>query len=89
MQQPAAYREKVLPRNIRRRVSIELGATLGWERFIGFDGLSLGIDTFGASGPAAEVLAEYGFTSDAVVAAYQKLWRADNRLQTPIQRSVI
>jgi len=89
MQQPAAYREKVLPRNIRRRVSIELGATLGWERFIGLDGLSLGIDTFGASGPAAEVLAEYGFTSDAVVAAYQKLWRADNRLQTPIQRSVI
>ncbi|MFD1319428.1 transketolase [Loigolactobacillus zhaoyuanensis] len=89
MQQSAAYREQVLPQQIRRRVSIELGVTLGWERFVGLDGLSLGVDTFGASGPAAEVLAEYGFTTAALVAAYQKLWRADHRLQTPIQRSVI
>ncbi|MFC6171808.1 transketolase [Loigolactobacillus jiayinensis] len=89
MQQPAAYREQVLPRNVRRRVSMELGATLGWERFVGLDGISIGIDTFGASGPAAEVLAEFGFTADAIVAAYQKLWRADNMIQTPIQRSVI
>ena len=61
--QPAAYLEAILPAHKRQRVSIEAGITLGWERFVGLDGLAIGIDHYGASAPA-EVLAEqYGFTA--------------------------
>ena len=49
--QPAAYREEVLPKACRRRVSIEAGVTLGWERWVGDAGRSVGIDHFGASAP--------------------------------------
>ena len=61
--QSAAYLEAILPAHKRQRVSIEAGITLGWERFVGLDGLAIGIDHYGASAPA-EVLAEqYGFTA--------------------------
>ena len=60
--QSKAYRELVLPRNIRRRMSLELGSTLGWERFVGFEGVTLGIDTFGASGECSALLRRFGFT---------------------------
>jgi transketolase, bacterial and yeast len=71
--QSPEYREAVLPSQVFRRVSIEMGATLGWERFTGFGGISLGVDTFGASGPAGDLLPAYGFTVDSVVAAYRRL----------------
>jgi transketolase len=48
-------------------VSIEAGATLGWERVVGRDGLMIGIDRFGASAPAADLFRHFGFTPDAVV----------------------
>ena len=66
-EQPDAYRNEVLPKNITKRVSIEAGTTLGWERYVGNRGLVIGIDHYGASAPA-EVLAEtYGFTVEKVV----------------------
>jgi transketolase len=52
-------------------MSIEMGATFGWERYVGLDGLAYGIDTYGASGNGNVVMAEYGFTTEKVVAAYQ------------------
>ncbi len=67
--QDASYREEVLPPSVEARVSIEAGATLGWERWIGSRGASIGIDHFGASAPGDELLERFGFTSERVVAA--------------------
>ncbi len=66
-QQDAAYREHVLPSRVRARVSVEAGATLGWDRWVGHFGKALGIDRFGASAPSDTLLREFGFTSDKVV----------------------
>jgi transketolase len=63
--QGADYRASVLPEG-PRRVAIEAGRGDGWYRFIGRDGLVIGIDTFGASGPAKELFAHFGFTPEAV-----------------------
>ncbi|MGT2951174.1 transketolase [Streptococcus cuniculi] len=65
--QDAAYKEEILPNAIRRRVAIEMGATQSWYKYVGLDGAVLGIDTFGASAPAAKVIEEYGFTVENVV----------------------
>lgn len=63
--QPESYRSQVVPAGMKK-VSLEAGATLGWDRIVGSDGLKLGIDHFGASAPG-EVLAEkFGFTPAAV-----------------------
>lgn len=66
--QPADYRQKVLPAGRGPRVSIEAGVTLGWERFVGLDGLTIGIDRYGASAPAEIVFEKLGFTVARVVA---------------------
>lgn len=67
------YKESVLPRKIRRRLAIEMGASFGWERYVGFDGGVLAIDRFGASGPGDEVVESLGFTVDNVVKQYLAL----------------
>ncbi|WP_141430410.1 transketolase [Bacillus sp. 03113] len=65
--QSSEYKEQVLPSSIKKRVSIEMGISLGWERFVGFEGKVLSIDTFGASGTGADVMELFGFTTDNVV----------------------
>ncbi len=65
-QQPQAYRDTVLPPGVRARVSIEAGATLGWERWVGEQGISIGIDHYGASAPAAALASAFGFTAENV-----------------------
>ena len=65
-QQDAAYRESVLPQAIRARVSIEAAATFGWARWVGDHGVTIGLDRFGASAPAAELAKAFGFTPEAV-----------------------
>ncbi|MBX9859267.1 MAG: transketolase [Sphingomonas sp.] len=62
--QDAAYRADVLPADLLK-VSIEAGTTLGWERYTG-DGLRIGIDSFGASGPAGDLYKHFGLTADAI-----------------------
>ncbi|MEA4970409.1 MAG: transketolase [Candidatus Pelethousia sp.] len=64
--QDAAYQESVLPKAIRKRVSVEAGSTVSWQKYVGLDGQAIGIDRFGASAPAARVFAEYGFTAEHV-----------------------
>jgi transketolase len=64
--QDAAYRERVLPRAVTRRVAVEAGATLSWWRYVGADGRVIGIDRFGASGKGPQVLAHFGFTAENV-----------------------
>ncbi|HTY41854.1 MAG TPA: transketolase [Thermoanaerobaculia bacterium] len=66
--QPRAYRDDVLPPGVRARISIEAGVTLGWQKYVGDGGGSIGVDRYGASAPGEVVLREYGFTADHVVA---------------------
>jgi len=64
-QQNAAYREEVIPADAVK-VSIEAGATMGWERYTGLDGINIGLNRFGASAPAEELFKKFGFTADAI-----------------------
>ena len=67
--QPADYREDILPDVSNReilRVSIEAGATFGWERYTGLHGLRIGIDRFGVSAPAKDAYAFFGLTPEKV-----------------------
>jgi len=72
-QQDAAYKESVLPSNVTARVSIEMAATLGWERYIGLRGKAIGMHSFGASAPLKDLLKKFGFDTDAVVSAAKAL----------------
>jgi transketolase len=65
-EQDAAYRDSVLPSSVAARVSVEAGATLGWERYVGTRGSAVGIDRFGASAPGDRVFRELGITPEAV-----------------------
>ncbi|HUF76841.1 MAG TPA: transketolase [Longimicrobiales bacterium] len=67
--QTRAYRDEVLPPRVTRRVSVEAAATFGWERWIGLEGRSIGMDRFGASAPAEVLFEKLGFTVDDVVEA--------------------
>ena len=66
--QPDEYKHEVLPPDVKARVAIEAGATLGWERYVGQQGAVIGMTSFGASAPGGEVLANFGFTAENVVA---------------------
>jgi len=74
-EQPADYREAVLPRAVRPRLAVETGVTLGWHRWVGPDGDVVGVDRFGASAPAARVMREFGFTAEQVAARAERLVR--------------
>ena len=65
--QDQAYRDAVLPPDVRKRVSIEVGVSLGWERWVGDEGAIIGLDHFGASAPAGTIFEHFGFTADRVV----------------------
>ena len=71
-EQDADYRDSVLPAAVRARVSVEAGATLGWWKYLGDHGRTVGIDHFGASADGALLLEKFGITADAVVAAAQE-----------------
>ena len=67
--QPRAWRDAVLGPRDALAVAVEALSPLGWERYVGRDGIVLGGDSFGASAPAADVLKHFGFTPEAVVQA--------------------
>ncbi len=71
--QSEEYKESVLPRELTKRLAIEMGSSFGWDRFVGFDGGIVAIDRFGASGPGNEVIASLGFTVDNLVKEYKAL----------------
>jgi transketolase len=66
--QDEAYRDTVLPPTVTARVSVEAGTTFGWERYVGSEGASIGIDHFGESAPAKVLYKEFGLTADNLVA---------------------
>lgn len=71
--QPKTYQESILPRTVRKRLSLEMASTYGWHQFVGLDGITMGIDTFGASGKVSEVLAKFRFTVKDVVETYKSI----------------
>jgi transketolase len=72
-QQDAVYKESVLPAAVTARVSIEMAATLGWDRYIGPKGKAIGMHSFGASAPLKDLLKKFGFGPEQVVAAAKQL----------------
>jgi len=66
------YREQVLPKSVAARVSVEQGSTLGWARYVGGSGHSIGMETFGASAPLKELQKKFGFTTDNIIAAAKR-----------------
>lgn len=71
--QPAEYKESVIPKHVKKRLAIEMGSSLGWERYTGDEGDILAIDRFGASAPGEKIMQEYGFTVENVVARVKAL----------------
>lgn len=65
--QPDSYRERVIGGELGKRVSIEAGVELGWHKYIGMHGISISMDTFGASAPAGVLAEEFGFAVDPIL----------------------
>jgi transketolase len=72
-EQSAEYRESVLPRSVTARLAVEMGCSLGWERWTGTDGATVTLDRFGASAPGEVLMKELGFTTERVVGAAEAL----------------
>jgi transketolase len=81
--QDAAYRDEVLPPAIRKRVSVEIGVPLGWERWVGDEGAIVGLDHFGASAPAGTIFEQLGFTADRVADVARRVVREGLRGRIP------
>ena len=73
--QPEEYKRSVLPPNIKARVSIEAAATLGWQKYVGDEGIAIGIDRFGASAPYKEIYEHFGLTARHMVDEAEHLLR--------------
>jgi transketolase len=71
--QDPEYRARVLPPSVTARVSIEEASTLGWDRYVGFGGVKIGMHTFGTSAPLKDVQTKFGFTPDRVAEAAKEL----------------
>ena len=72
-QQDEAYRNDVLPPAVTKRLAVEAGSSMGWERYVGAEGDVLGIDRFGESAPGNKVMEAFGFTVENVVARLREL----------------
>jgi transketolase len=71
-EQSDSYKESVLPKNLRARVSIEAGVGAGWQKYVGDNGEIISLEHFGASASAGTLFKEYGFTAENVVAAAKR-----------------
>jgi transketolase len=71
--QSKEYKESVLPKTVKARISIEAGVKQGWEKYIGDFGEAISIEKFGASAPYEIIFKEYGFTTENIVAAVKRV----------------
>lgn len=71
--QPNEYKEKILPKDVTKRLAVEAGATDGWWKYVGLNGDVIGIDEFGISAPAKEVFKHFGITTENVVNRFKNL----------------
>jgi transketolase len=74
-EQPAAYRDSVLPPQVTARVAVEAGIRQCWDKYLGTSGAFVGLDTYGASAPFKEIYKHRGLTAEAVVAKARELCR--------------
>jgi len=81
--QDQAYHDAVLPPTVRKRVTVEMGISLGWERYAGDEGAIIGIDHFGASAPAGTILRAFGFTAERVADVGRRVVREGLRGRQP------
>ncbi len=65
--QDAAYRDEVIPPDVKARISVEQASTFGWERYVGLEGKAIGMESFGASAPIEALLKKFGFTCEHIV----------------------
>jgi transketolase len=72
-EQPSQYRDKVLPPKVTKRVAVEAGIRQCWDQYLGFEGVFIGLDTYGASAPYQEIYKHRGITAEAVIAAAKKV----------------
>lgn len=72
-QQDEAYKQSVLPNDVRKRLSVEMASSFGWHKYVGLDGIVMSIDEFGRSAPANKVIESFGFTVDKVIENVEKL----------------
>jgi transketolase len=73
--QPQAYRDSVLPPNVKARIAVEQASTFGWDRYVGSEGRVIGMKTFGASAPLKELQKKFGFEPEKLVAVAKELLR--------------
>jgi transketolase len=78
-EQPEAYRDAVLPLTVRHRVSVEAGASLGWDRWVGPEGAIVAIDRFGLSAPAQRIFEHFGFSAERVADVCRRVLAGDLR----------
>jgi len=71
--QDDAYKQSVLPKDVKKRLGIEMGVSFGWHKYVGDEGAIIAIDTFGASAPGDTVIKEFGFTEENVIATVKML----------------
>jgi transketolase len=71
--QDAAYRDSVFPPSVGARLAVEQAGSLGWDRYVGFEGATITMSTFGASAPLAKLQEKFGFTLDNVVKVAREL----------------
>ena len=71
-EQDEAYKEAVLPENVKKRAVVEAGSSMSWGRYVGLDGCYITMDGFGASAPAAQLFEKYGFTAGNVTEHLRK-----------------
>ena len=71
--QDAAYKESVLPRAVTARLAVEQAGSIGWDRYVGFEGRTITMSTFGASAPISKLQDKFGFTLDNVVKVAREL----------------
>ena len=64
---PESYKEIILPSDITKKIAVEAGISMGWEKYVGQNGKIISIDKFGASAPGGTVLKEYGISADNIV----------------------
>ncbi|GKU24862.1 transketolase [Clostridium folliculivorans] len=67
------YKEKLMPKAVRKRVAVEAASSFGWHKYVGLDGKVVSIDTFGASAPGDILFKEFGFTVDNVIKTAKEL----------------
>lgn len=72
-EQPASYKEEILPAAVTKRLAIEAGSSFGWAKYVGLAGKTLTIDTWGASAPGNRIFEEYGFTVEHATELYKSL----------------